>query len=163
MTPCKGRAEHLGVYLGATPGMVEERRRGLFSYEALQTRLEESRFANRGLRDMSGPLIRLDPLSESQLCFLLQTIRDIHAWHNRYDALVNDSHLRAFLTESQSRVGADSRLTPREVLRDYVSLLNLLRQYPRESFESILGKVDFATGKTADPDMQDSLFASFQI
>lgn len=159
----QGNAEHLGVYLGATPDMVEDRRRGLFSYEALQTRLEESRFAQQGLRDMSGPMIRLDPLSDDQIFFLLQTIRDIHAWHNKYEPNLVNEHLRAFMAEALNRIGADSLLTPREVLRDYVSLLNLLRQHPRETFESILGDVDFITGAQPQAEEEASPYASFQI
>ena len=159
----QGQAEHLGLYLGATPDMVEDRRRGLFSYEALQTRLEESRFAKQGLRDLSAPMIRLDPLSDEQIFFLLETIRDIHAWHNKYESHLGESQLRAFMREEQGRIGAGNLLTPREVLRDYVSLLNFLHQHPRESFESILAKVDFTTRSTTDPEMIDSLYASFEI
>jgi hypothetical protein len=159
----QGGAEYLGVLLGATSQMVEDNRRGLFSYEALQTRLEESRFARQGLRDLSAPMIRLDPLSDKQLFFLLETIRDIHAWHNKYESHLGERQLRAFLSEEQGRIGADKLLTPREVLRDYVTLLNLLLQHPRESFESILGMVDFTTGNTTDPDLIDSPYASFEI
>ena len=159
----QGQAEHLGVYLGATPDMVEDRRRGLFSYEALQTRLEESRFAKQGLRDLSAPMIRLDPLNDEQLFFLLETIRDIHAWHNKYETHLDERQLRAFMREEQGRIGAGNLLTPREVLRDYVSLLNLLLQHPRESFETILGKVDFTAGDPADPELIDSPYASFEI
>lgn len=159
----QGQAEHLGVYFGATPDMVEDRRRGLFSYEALQTRMEESRFAKQGLRDLSAPMIRLDPLSDEQIFFLLETIRDIHAWHNKYESHLGESQLRAFMRKEQGRIGASNLLTPREVLRDYVSLLNISLQHPRESFESILGKVDYTTGKSTDPEMIDSPYASFEV
>ena len=159
----QGQAEHLGVYLGATPEMVEDRRRGLFSYEALQTRLEESRFATQRLRDLSGPMIRLDPLSDDEMFFLLETIRDIHAWHNKFEPQLEDEHLRAFMVEMQRRVGANSLLTPRETLRSYISLLNLLHQHARETFESILGQVDFTASAETDPELIDSPYASFNL
>ena len=161
----QGGADYLGVLLGATPTMVEDSRKGLFSHEALRTRLEESRFSRQGLRDMSGPLIRLDPLGKDEIHRLLQTIRDIHGWHYKYEPRLDEEQLRAFMSEVSSRVGADTLLTPREVLREFISILNLLHQNPDETFESILGKVDFVTDGTENhPDGDDAApFASFQI
>lgn len=161
----QGGADYLGVLLGATPTMVEDSRKGLFSHEALRTRLEESRFSRQGLRDMSGPLIRLDPLGKDEIHRLLQTIRDIHGWHHKYEPRLDEEQLRAFMSEVSSRVGADTLLTPREVLREFISILNLLHQNPDETFESILGKVDFVTGGTENHSDGDdaSPFASFQI
>lgn len=158
-----GSAEYLGVLLGATPLMVEDRRRGLFSNEALQSRLEESSFARQGLRDMYAPLIRLDVLNGDEFLLLLQTIRDIHAWHYKYESRLNDAQLRDFMAEVRSRIGSGTFLTPREVLQKYISLLNMLHQHPGETYESILGKVDFNTDDSADPDMIDSPYASFEI
>lgn len=158
----QGNAEYLGVLLGATPPMVEDPRRGLFSYEALETRLQESRYGRPGLRDLSGPMVRLDVLKNEEIYLLLQTIRDIHAWHYKYESLLGDLELRAFMSEVQGRVGTETLLTPRNVLRDFVSLLNLLNQYPAESFESLLGQVDFKTGVDSQDDA-DSPYASFQI
>ena len=171
----QGKAEYLGVLFGATPQMVEDERRGLYGYEALKTRLEDSRFARQGLRDMSGPLIRLDVLSHSEIFLLLQTIREIHSKHHRYATTIEDRHLEAFMSIVLNRIGADTLLTPREVLRDFVALLNLLQQNPDESFESLVGEVQFTTGEpVADPealtaateihdDNGSSPYASFQI
>lgn len=159
----QGGAEYLGVLLGATPQMIEDNRRGLFSYEALQTRLQSSRFTRQKLRDMSGPLIQLDPLDNDEVFTLLRRVLEMHAWHHKYESHINQNHLQAFIAEMQNRIGADSLLTPREVLRDFVAILNLLHQHPRETFESILGEVDFTTGDSADPEMADSPYASFEI
>ena len=171
----QGKAEYLGVLFGATPQMVEDDRRGLYGYEALKTRLEDSRFARQGLRDMSGPLIRLDVLSHSEIFLLLQTIREIHSRHYKVETAIEDRHLEAFMSIVLNRIGADTLLTPREVLRDFVALLNLLQQNPEESFESLVGEVQFTTGEPlADPEaltpateIQDdngaSPYASFQI
>ena len=167
----QGKAEYLGVLFGATPQMVEDDRRGLYGYEALKTRLEDSRFARQGLRDMSGPLIRLDVLSHSEIFLLLKTIRDIHCKHYKYETTLEDRHLEAFMSMVLNRIGADTLLTPREVLRDFVALLNLLRQHPSESFETLVGEVQFTTGEPiADPEaltpaseIHDSPYASFQI
>lgn len=162
----QGGADYLGVLLGATPKMVEDSRKGLFSHEALRTRLEESRFSRQGLRDMSSPLIRLDPLGKDEIHRLLQTIRDIHGWHYKYEPSLDEERLRAFMSEVSSRIGADTLLTPRDVLRDFISVLNLLYQNPDETFESILGQVDFVTGGTenhSDDDDDAPPYVSFQI
>ncbi len=156
-------AEYLGVLFGATPRTVEDKRRGLFSNEALQDRLEESRFARQGLRDMYAPLIRLDVLSGDEFLLLLRTIRDIHAWHYRYESSLHDAHLRKFMAEARSRIGAGTMLTPREVLRAYIYLLNTSHQNLKEDFESILGMVDFDSSDSPDPELIDSPFASFEI
>ncbi|MCY4540319.1 MAG: ATP-binding protein [Chloroflexi bacterium] len=159
----QGGAEYLGVFFGATPDMVQDTRRGLFSYDALKTRLEQSRFVRDGLRDLNAPLIHLDMLSQDEIHSLLQHIREIHAFHHKYESSLDDLQLKAFMSTVSARVGADSLLTPREVVRDFVSLLNLLQQYPDQTFDSILGDVEFTTSDASHLEAEDSPYASFQI
>ena len=159
----QGNAEHLGIYIGATPDTVEDPRRGFFSNAALETRLRESRFSVEGLRDLSGPLLRLDALGDAELRLLLQTVRDIHAWHHRYANRVGEREIDLFLSEVRRRIGADILLTPREVLRDFLSLLNLMRQHRRQSFETLLGRVEYETGAPPAKEAVDPLFADFAI
>ena len=161
----QGHAEHLGIYLGATPEAVEDRRRGFFSNEALETRLRESSFAGEDLVDLSGPLIRLDIMGEAALRELLQTVRDIHAWHYRYESPVQERHIDAFLRQLRQRIGADNLLTPREVVIDFLSVLSLLRQHRRASFESLLGMVNFETGSQTHKEAteEESLFSEFAL
>ena len=161
----QGHAEYLGVLFGATPMMVKDRRKGLFSYEALRTRLEESRFSRQGLRDMSGPLIHLDVLDHNEIYVLLEKIRDLHALHNKYESSMSERQLTAFMSEVLGRIGADALLTPRDVLRDFIFVLNLLHQQPDKTFESILGEIDFITGGPENhlDDEGISPYASFQI
>ena len=158
----QGGAEYLGVLLGATPQMVEDNRRGLFSYEAFQTRLQSSRFTRQGLRDMSGPLIQLDPLDNDEIFALLRRILEMHAWHHKYEARINQKQLQAFIAEMQNRIGSDTLLTPREILRDFVTILNLLHQNPQETFESLMGHLNFTTGTDSRAE-EDSLYTSFEI
>ncbi len=158
----QGGAEYLGLLLGATPQLVEDRHRGLFSYEALQTRLQSSHFTKPGLRDMSGPLIQLDPLDNSEVFTLLQRVAAMHAWHHKYEAHINQEQLQTFIAKMQNRIGAQTMLTPREILRDFVTILNLLQQNPSQSFEAILGDVELTTGGKSHEE-EDSPYASFQI
>ena len=161
----QGHAEHLGIYIGATPEAVEDQRRGFFSSEALETRLRESSFSVAGLRDLSAPLVRLDVMGEAELRQLLAVVRDIHDSLYRRESGVTEAHINAFLREAGKRIGADSLLTPRELLRDFVTLLELQRQHRRTSFEALLGMVDFATGSPdrKEPAEEESLFSEFAL
>jgi hypothetical protein len=149
----QGKAQYLGVIIGATPQMVEDTRRGLFSYEALRTRLEESRFARDGLRDLSGPMIRLEVLTPEEIFVLLQRIREIHGLHHLYAPNVTDKQIEFFLNEIRKRLGAEQMLTPREVVRDFHAVLNIIHQNPGQSFSSIVGGKEFQpTRVDSDPE-----------
>ena len=122
----QGKAQYLGVVVGATPQMVEDPNRGLYSYEALRSRLVESRFVRSGMRDLSGPMVRLEVLSPTEIYVLLQRLRELHGMQYGYTPRVTDAQIQSFMTEVVNRLGADQLLTPREVIRDYVTVLNLL-------------------------------------
>lgn len=149
----QGKAQYLGVILGATPQMVEDNRRGLFSYEALRSRLEESRFAKDGLRDLSGPMLRLEILTPEEVFVLLQRVREIHAAHYGYTPSVQDKQIEFFLNEIRKRLGADQLITPREVVRDFIAVLNIIQQNPGITFNSIVTGQDFKpTRSGGDPE-----------
>jgi len=151
----QGKAEHLGILMGGTPQFIEDSRRGLYSYEALRSRLAESRFAKDGLRDMSGPIIRLGTLTHEELFVLLTRLLDSHAAHYGYDATLTHSDLHDFMQEVMNRLGAEELLTPREVIRDFLSVLNLLRQNPETSFSELIHGTDFTptpTGRNPEAD-----------
>jgi hypothetical protein len=151
----QGKAEHLGVLVGATPQMVEDTRRGLFSYDALRTRLQESRFAARAdLRDMSGTVIKLEPLSFEEVYVLLQRLRHLHAVYHGYAERVSDAELKGFMEETLNRLGADRFTTPREIIRDFVAVLNLIQQNPPITFDSLVHGADYRpTAVGADTDV----------
>jgi P-loop Domain of unknown function (DUF2791) len=148
----QGKAHHLGILVGATPQMVEDTRRGLFSYDALRTRLQESRYAARaGLRDVSGTVIKLDPLSFEEVFVLLQRLRYLHAQHHGYPEAVSDEQLRGFMEETLSRLGANRFTTPREIIRDFISVLNLIHQNPGADFDGLVhGEGYVPTAPTPD-------------
>ena len=134
-----GRAAHLGLVLGGTPQFLDDQRRGLASYEALRSRLSSSRFAREGLEDTSGPVLRLAPLEPEELFVLLERIAAVHAAQTANPARLSAEDLTAFMQEEANRLGARALQTPREVTRDFVSVLNLLAANPGETLHSILG------------------------
>lgn len=134
----QGKARHLGIIMGGTPTSIEDRRRGVFSYEALRSRLTQGRFATEDMRDMLAPIIRLHPLSHEELLILIEKLAEIHAGYFGYEVRLGEADLVAFLQIELTRVGADSHLTPREVIRDFIELLDIMYQNPDAAMEDLL-------------------------
>ncbi len=137
----QGGASHLGFLLSGTPEFLEDTRRGLYSYEALKSRISGNRFEKEGVRDFSGPVVRLSTLTNEEVYVLLTKIREVHAQHYATPKPLEDAALQQFMEASLRRLGAKEFQTPRDVVRDFVNLLNLLQQYPDQSWQNLLGKV----------------------
>jgi len=171
----QGKASYLGIIIGTTPQMVEDTKRGLFSYEALRTRLEESRYARDGLRDLSGPLLRLDVLESAEIFLLLKNLRTLHGIHHKYEPAIDDQQIQGFMNEILTRLGAEQMLTPREVVRDFIAVLNILQQNPEITFENLVSSDDFQISTVSDDpevltpaneihdDVSETAFANFQL
>ena len=164
----QGKAHHLGIIMGGTPTSIEDRRRGVFSYEALRSRLTQGRFARDDLKDMLAPIIRLQPLTYEELLVLIEKLTQIHAGYFGWTPTLTENDLVEFLKIEFGRVGADTHLTPREVIRDFIELLDILCQNPSASIAELLGSEQFgaATGTTdsgTDDSTGDRNFAEFTI
>lgn len=160
----QGKAHHLGIIMGGTPQSIEDRRRGIYSYEALRSRLAQGRFANDGLTDMLAPVIRLNPLTYEELLVLIEKLAAIHAGYFEYEQTLTEDELVKFLQIEFGRVGADSHLTPREVIRDFIELLDIVCQNPEVEVSTLLGSESFDFAKPAGQEEQVSeRFAEFQI
>ena len=160
----QGKAHHLGIIMGGTPTSIEDRRRGVFSYEALRSRLTQGRFAREDMRDMLAPIIRLHPLTYEELLVLIEKLGQIHAGYFGYENTIGDEDLVAFLKIEFSRVGADTHLTPREVIRDFIELLDIAYQNPDTDISALLRDEGAVTGTTgASAAGGDAPFAEFTI
>ena len=164
----QGKAHHLGIIMGGTPQSIEDRRRGVFSYEALRSRLTQGRFASAGLADMLAPVIHLEPLTYEELLVLIEKLADIHAGYFGYERTLTEAQLVGFLKVEFGRVGADTHLTPREVIRDFIELLDIVCQNPGADVDALL-KTDAFSGAVAAPVAAagekdvDAAFAEFTI
>ena len=141
----QGKAHHLGIIMSGTPQAIEDRRRGLYSYEALRSRLTQGRFSQDGLVDMLAPVIRLEPLTHEELLVLVEKLADIHAGLFGYQRTITQDELVRFLETEYGRVGADTHLTPREVIRGFVEMLDILSQNPGVTVEQLLGSGQFSS------------------
>lgn len=165
----QGKAQYLGMIMGGTPTSIEDRRRGVFSYEALRSRLAQGRFAREDLKDMLAPIIRLQPLTYEELLVLIEKLMQIHAGYFGWTPTLAENDLVDFLKIEFGRVGADTHLTPREVIRDFIELLDILCQNPDANVAELLQSVGgdalapaAATGDTGTAS-GDRNFAEFTI
>ncbi len=165
------KAQHLGIIMGGTPTSIEDRRRGVFSYEALRSRLTQGRFAREGMRDMLAPIIRLQPLTYEELLVLIEKLAQIHAGYFGYEGDLDEGDLADFLKIEFGRVGADTHLTPREVIRDFIELLDIICQNPDVTLKDLLngeggadgGCTFLSTPANGSATGDDAPFAEFTI
>lgn len=141
----QGKAPYLGVIFGGTPKFLEDTRRGLFSYEALKSRLEDSRYATLGYQNLSSPVIRLRRLSDNELLALVRRLTKLYADREGLTVLpLSDEEITMFMSHALSKTGADEMITPREIIRDYLTLLNILRDNKDAKFTDLLAKLRFS-------------------
>lgn len=160
----QGKAKYLGIIMGATPQAVEDRRRGVYSYEALRSRLAEGKFSRPGARDMLAPVIRLEPLTAAEMLVLCDKLAAMHAGLYGYSQSVTDEDLAEFIKIEFSRVGADSNITPREVIRDFIEVLDLMYQHPEMKLADLLASDEFTYTKSeAVSDDAATGFAEFTL
>ena len=160
----QGKAKYLGIIMGATPQALEDKRRGIYSYEALRSRLAEGRFSRPGARDLLSPVIRLEPLTAEEMLVLCEKLAGMHADLYGYERRIGTEDLVTFIKIEYGRIGADANITPREVIRDFIELLDLLYQNPTMQIEELLDSEEFSYAKSeAVSDETDSRFAEFTI
>ena len=160
----QGKARYLGILMGSTPQAMEDRRRGVYSYEALRSRLAEGRFSRPGSRDLLAPVIRLEALTAEEMLVLCEKLAEMHADLYGYDRIVTTDDLVRFIKIEYGRIGADQNITPREVIRDFIELLDLLFQNPGTDAASLLNSDEFtyaASGAVSDE--TEAGFAEFSI
>lgn len=163
----QGKAQHIGTIMSGTPQCVEDRHRGIYSYEALRSRLQEGKFSLQGEQDLLAPVIRLQPLTSEEMLVLTEKLAEIHAGLYGYEKTMADNDLADFIKIEYGRIGADAHITPREVIRDFIELLDILYQNPDRNIKDLLQSDAFAYAKPETEEQKDnnvsSEFAEFTI
>jgi len=138
----QGTASSIGFILGGTPEFLYDTRKGLYSYEALQTRLAENSFAKRaGVIDYNSPTLQLANLTPEELHVLLMNLRHVYAAGDKEHYLVPDHALLAFLNHCNQVIGEAYFRTPRNTIKAFIDLLSVLEQSPDLSWESLIQNV----------------------
>lgn len=160
----QGKAEYLGIVMCGTPQCMEDQRRGIYSYEALRSRLVDGKFGGEQ-NNLHAPVIRLDPLSYAEMRILVEKLTEIHAILYDYEQIVTAEDMDNFIKIEYGRIGADSNLTPREVIRDFIEVLDLMQQNPNQTVPELLqsGGFTFAPTVLESQEPVEDEFAEFTV
>ena len=159
----QGKAKNLGIVFGGTPQFLEDTRRGLFSYDALRSRLEDSKYSDMGYKNLSSPVIRLPRLSDNELLALVKRLTKLYQQREgTAEPPATDAQIERFLENALAKAGAEELITPREIIRDYLTLLNILRDNPDADFEALIAKVSFSAGESYPAERSTEKSASTQ-
>jgi len=150
----QGKAQHIGFLIGGTPQCIEDK------YKALRSRLSEGRFASDTVKDMLSPIIRLKMLTYEEMYVLIEKLVQMHGQLFSYEPKLTQEELVAFLSAEYNRVGADTHITPREIIRDFIEFLNILYQNPSSTAQEILGSSSFVL---ADAAQEEEPFLEFDL
>lgn len=159
----QGKAQYLGFIMSGTPQCIEDTRRGIYSYEALRSRLSQGKFSGENGVDMLSPVIKLSPLTNEEMLVLTEKLAEIHASLFDYERSVTQQELITFIKIEYGRIGASSNITPREIIRDFIEILNIVYQNPEKTVSSILKSGDFAYASSEQDDSADNDYAEFEI
>ena len=160
----QGKARYLGIVMGATPQASEDKRRGVYSYEALRSRLAEGKFSRPGARDLLAPVIRLEPLTPEEMLVLCEKLCAMHAGLYGYQRSLSTQELADVIQLEYGRIGADQNITPREVIRDFIELLDLLYQNPSLTLGELMESEVFTYAKSqAVSDETDANYVEFTL
>jgi hypothetical protein len=161
----QGNCEGLGVLLGGTPEFLMDPRRGLYSYQALASRLSENVFAHQGLVDYSGPVIRLSNLDAEDLYVLLTKLRLVFAYGDESKYLVPDEALVAFLAHCARKVGDSYFRTPRLSIKAFLDLLSVLEQNSEVHWSELVDRSEVQRDASSDLslDEEDEGLATMRI
>ena len=159
----QGKARHLGIIMCGTPQCMEDPRRGIYSYEALRSRLAEGHFSG-GHKDLLSPVIRLRPLTNEEMLILVEKLADIHAALYEYPQIVTQQDMVDFIEIEFGRIGADTHITPREVIRDFIEVLDIVYQNPGVKVRALLDSDTFTYAQNAvNEEATEQQFAEFEL
>ena len=159
----QGKASYMGFIMCGTPQSMEDPRRGVYSYEALRSRLAAGHFSGE-YQDLLAPVIRLVPLTNEEMLVLTEKLTEIHALLYDCEPVVTEEDRVEFIRKEFERIGADSHITPREVTRDFIEVLDIVMQNPEVSVKELLGSDSFVYAKDESlGEAGDSLFAEFEL
>ena len=160
----QGKAPYLGIIMSGTPQCVEDTRRGVFSYDALKSRLESGRFTDSSTHDLLSPIIKLEPLTYEETFVLIEKLAKIHADLYSYEMNLSEDEMIDFLKMEYNRVGSGISVTPREIIRDFIEILNILLQNPDKGLKDIIGDKSVKLSENIESEEQiHSEFADFEL
>lgn len=173
----QGTLSHIGFIMSGTPEFLTDGNRGLYSYEALKSRLAENSFSKSlGLTDYNSTVLRLANLTKEELYLLLMNLRNVFAGGDESKYLVPNDALLAYLNHCANKIGDSYFRTPRNTIKGFLDLLSMLEQYPNLKWSDMIeqievvqdveptevGEIIAQQGKSQN-NTDDDAFASFKL
>lgn len=153
----QGPISGLGIAMSGTPEFLTDTRRGLYSYEALRSRLAENAFGQHlGLNDYNSTVLRLPNLTAEEMYLLLKNIRNVFALGDEGKYLVPDQALDAYLSHCNDKIGESYFRVPRNTIKGFIDLLSVLEQYPDLKWQDLVGDIQVAEDRDGDALATDS-------
>lgn len=146
----QGKVSNLFINIAGTREFLENERRGLFSYQALKSRLETNKFETLQIRDFAQPVIRLMPINHNEIFVLLKKLKEVFEFHYKLEIDISDSEIQNFMEEIYNKPGASEFLTPREVIRDFLNILSILRQNPELDKATLFSDIQIKDERPVD-------------
>jgi len=137
----QGKVSNLFFNFAGTKEFLENERRGLFSYQALKRRLETNKYETAEIRDFAQPVIHLMPLAHHEIFILLKNLKTIFDYNYKTEINFSDSDIQQFMEEIFNKPGATEFLTPGEIIRDFLNILNIIRQNPNVDKKKLIGEL----------------------
>lgn len=153
----QGKVSNLFINFAGTREFLENERRGLFSYQALKSRLQTNKFETLEMRDFAQPVIKLTPLDHNEIFVLLKKLKLIFDFNYKSEISISDEEISAFMEEMFNKPGASEFLTPREVIRDFLNILNIIRQNPGVDKKQLFGDIEIEDERPNDLNILDSI------
>lgn len=153
----QGKVANLFFNFAGTREFLENERRGLFSYQALKSRLETNKYETLEVRDFAQPVIRLMPLNHNEIFVLLKKLKLIFDYNYKTEIDISDNDIQQFMEEIFNKPGASEFLTPREVIRDFLNILNIIRQNPKIDKNILFGEIEISDERPDELSLIDSI------
>lgn len=153
----QGKVSNLFINFAGTKDFLENERRGLFSYQALKSRLETNKFETLEIRDFAQPVIKLKPLNHNEIFVLLKKLKLIFDFNYKIELNISDDEISSFMEEIFNKPGASEFLTPREVIRDFLNILNIIRQNPEVDKRQLFGEIEISDERPRDITALDTI------
>lgn len=153
----QGKISNLFINFAGTREFLENERRGLFSYQALKSRLQTNKFETLEIRDFAQPVIKLTPLDHNEIFVLLKKLKLIFDFNYKTEISISDEEISAFMEEMFNKPGASEFLTPREVIRDFLNILNIIRQNPEVDKKQLFGDIEIEDERPNNLSILDSI------
>ena len=149
------KVANLFINLAGTQKFLFDRTKGLYSYGALKTRLEGNPYAKEGLADYDQPVFVLEPLSPEAQSVLYERLLCVYNVANDTQIQLTHEDMQVMMNECKAK----GLTLPRQIIKVFLSLLNLMRQNPERTFAEICGgniEAEIQKGAEQGGDVEDT-------